>query len=398
MRSFPWIGLVILVVSSAGSITPAAAHFAPQPPKDVYLARRIAEIREATARYEDLAAAQADGYRQFTGNLPLLGYRFVNLGITQFAYDRPAGLIYAKQGEGWLLAGVEYAILAARRPATQPFPGIVWTEEPATCRYADWHEWESPGREGCPATHPEGAPLASWHTARWVIRAWVWYPNPSGMFAPLNPLLAPYGDHVLPPEGVWTWEAWQRFAEFSRRNHAVAGWIVLCMGALMCLQAIEARKASWLRLAWTVPPMALGILIVIFSDRDAWPVGEMTFQQTLADEGALEHKSSGVLVFAMGLLELLRLRGTLAHRAWGLFLPGLAITAGAILLGHDHTTSNFSFLGRANLPHITEGITAILTGVTKILYDWRLWRGRLAALSWPALVVALAAQLIIYKE
>ncbi len=390
------IGLVAIVaVGWAGA---ADAHFAPQPPKDAYLAKRIAEIREATARYQDLAAAQAEGYQQYTGNLPLLGTRFVNPAITAFAYERPAGLIYAKQGERWLLAGADYAMTAEQPPSIQPFPGITWRKEPATCRYADWHEWESPSREGCPATHPEGAPLASWHPARWVIRAWVWYPNPAGMFAPANSLLAPFGDHALPPEGVWTWEAWQRFAEFSRRNHMVAGWIVLCMGAMMCLQAIEVRKAPWLRLAWTIPPMALGILIVVFSDRDAWPVGEMTFVQTLADEGAREHKFSGVLVLAMGLVEFLRLRGTLVHRAWGLFLPVLAITAGGILLGHDHTTSNFTFLGRANLPHIAEGITAILIGGTKILHDWRLWRGRLAALSWPALVVALAAQLIIYRE
>jgi putative copper resistance protein D len=390
------IGLVALV--AAGWVRPAAAHFAPQPPKDIYLAKRIAEIREATARFEDLRTAQAEGYRQFTGNLPLLGYRFVNPAITTFAYERPAGLIYAKQGEHWLLAGVEYAITAERPPANQPFPGVGWTREPATCRYADGHEWESSGREGCPPTHPEGAALASWHPTRWVIRAWVWYPSPSGMFAPVNSLLAPFGDQAPSPEGVWTWEDWQRFAEFSRRNHMVAGWIVLFMGALMCLQVIEARRAPWLRLAWTIPPMVLGLLIVVFSDRDAWPVGEMTFAQTLADEGAREHKFSGVLVLAMGLVEYLRLRGRLAHRAWGLFLPGLAITAGAILLGHDHTTSNFNFLGRANLPHITEGVTAILIGAARILHDWGFWRGRLAALSWPALVLALAAQLILYRE
>ena len=79
-------------------------------------------------------------------------------------------------------------------------------------------------------------------------------------------------------------------------------------------------------------------------------------------------------------------------------LPLLAIGAGLILVGHNHAVSNFAHLGRANLPHVTEGITAILIGVTKILADWRIWRGRLAAASWPALTVALALQLILYTE
>lgn len=69
-----------------------------------------------------------------------------------------------------------------------------------------------------------------------------------------------------------------------------------------------------------------------------------------------------------------------------------------MLIGHHHEVSNCTYLGRANLPHVTEGITAILVGVTKILSDWRVWRGRVAALSWPALTVALALQLILYTE
>ena len=144
--------------------------------------------------------------------------------------------------------------------------------------------------------------------------------------------------------------------------------------------------------------MLIGVLILIFSDPEGWPVGYQTLAQSLASEEVREHKLSGVIVLALGAVEFLRLRGTLGHPAWVLFLPLLSIGAGAILVGHQHAVSNFSYLGRANLPHVTEGITAILIGVIKILYDWRLWRGRSAALAWPALTVALALQLIVYTE
>lgn len=387
-----------LVLGWAACAVPAAAHFAPQPPKDLYLAKRIAEIRETTARYQDLEAAHTAGYIQFTGNLPLVGYRFVHPGITAFAFDRPAGLIYVGQGERWQLAAVEYAVTGDERPATQPFPGIAWSREPGTCRYADWHERVSPSREGCPPVHPEGAALASWYPPRWFIRVWVWYPNPSGMFARLNPLLAPFDAHNLPPGGFWTWEAWAEDAVFSNRNHHVAGWIVLAVGTLMALQAFEVRRAPWLRPAWTVLAMAIGVLVLVFSDPEGWPIGYQTLAESLTSEEVREHKLSGVIVLALGLVEFLRLHGALTHRGWGLLLPMLCIGSGAILVGHQHAVSNFSYLGRANVPHVTEGITVILIGVTRLLHDWRLWGGRAAALAAPALTVVLALQLLLYIE
>ncbi len=398
MKPLARIGAWLLLVWATAWAAPAAAHFAAQPPKDVYLAQRIAEIREATARYHDLAAAQAAGYAQATGNLPLLGYRFTHPGVAAFALDRPPSLIYAKQGERWQLAGVEYAVPGEERPSAQPFPGIAWSREPAVCRYADWHELEGPARDQCPPTHPEGAPLAAWQPPRWSIRVWAWYPNPAGMFARLNPLLAPFDDHSIPPGGFSTWEAWEEDADFSNRNHHVAGWMVLAIGGLMFLTALQVRQAPWLRPTWTVIAMAIGVLILIFSDPEGWPIGYQTLAQSLASEEVREHKLSGVIVLALGLVEFLRVRGRLTHRSWGLLFPLLCIGAGAMLMGHHHAVSNFSYLGRANLPHVTEGATVILVGVTKSLHDWRVWRGRLASLAWPSLMVALAIQLILYTE
>jgi hypothetical protein len=377
---------------------PAAAHFGAQPPKDVYLAKRIAEIRDATAPFQDPAAARAAGYVQASGSLPLLGYRFADPAVTTFAFERPAALLYVKQGERWQLVGVEYAVAGEGRPAAEPFPGIRWTWEPAVCRYADWHELQEPARDRCPPTHPEGAALAAWRPAYWSIRVWAWYPNPSGMFARVNPLLAPFDDHSLPPGGFWTWDAWAKDADYSNRNHHVAGWIVLVIGGLMFLQTFHGRRAPWLRPAWTVLAMGIGVLILLFSDPEGWPVGDLTLAQSLASEEVREHKLSGVIVLALGLVEFLRLHGMLRAQAWGLFLPILSIGAGAILLQHQHAISNFSYLGRANLPHVTEGLTAILIGATKVLADWKLWRGRLASLAWPAFTVALALQLILYTE
>jgi len=389
-----WLLLLWIALPAA----PAAAHFGPQPPKDLYLGKRIAEIREGTARFQDVRAAEAAGYRQFTGNVPLVGTRFVNPTITTFAYDRPAGLIYIKMGERWELTGLEYAIPGERRPEAEPFPGIAWSYEPPTCRYTDWHELESPSRDRCPATHPEGASLASWQPGRWYIRVWVWYPNPSGVFARLNPILAPFHEENLPPGGFWSWAAWQEDVAYSNRNHHVAGWFVLLIAILLGLEALDVLRPPWLRFTWPVLAIGIGVLILFFSDPEGWPVGSLTLAQSLASEEVREHKLSGLIVLGLGSVEYLRLRGTLATRAWDLLLPLLCIGVGAILVPHRHAVSNFAYLGRANVPHVTEGITIMLMGVAKILHHWRLWRGRAAALAWPALLVALALQLILYTE
>ena len=127
--------LVVATLCATGGPGLAAAHFEAQRPKDLYMAKRIAEIRDTTAKYQDLQAARATGYVQASGNLPLLGYRFANPSIKTFAFERSSALLYLKQGERWQLTGVEYAVQGEERPAMQPFPGIAWTREPAACRY-----------------------------------------------------------------------------------------------------------------------------------------------------------------------------------------------------------------------------------------------------------------------
>jgi len=71
---------------------------------------------------------------------------------------------------------------------------------------------------------------------------------------------------------------------------------------------------------------------------------------------------------------------------------------GTILLFHLHPVSNFNYLGRNNQPHITEGITAILAGVTYLLGEWGIMRQRWWKLVPAVLVVLMGVQLIVYLE
>ncbi|MFQ5781040.1 MAG: hypothetical protein ACE5HN_09695, partial [Nitrospiria bacterium] len=59
-----------------------------------------------------------------------------------------------------------------------------------TCRYQDGTGLFSKTSEACPKENPQTrSPLGFWHPDLWVMTAWVWYPNPNGLFSLFNPLI-----------------------------------------------------------------------------------------------------------------------------------------------------------------------------------------------------------------
>ena len=123
-------------------------------------APELARARAATARYHDLEAALADGYVDIDVVMPLMGHHYLrnaNLDAT-FQADAPEILVYAPHDGRMRLVALEYAVplaLAANPP--EGFSGS-----------AD--RWD----------RNEQFQL-------WTLHAWVWYENPDGVFAPMNP-------------------------------------------------------------------------------------------------------------------------------------------------------------------------------------------------------------------
>jgi hypothetical protein len=372
--------------------------YAKEPAKDFALSRLIADIRSVTEPYQDVHRARADGYTQVSGNVPLRGYHFTNGAITRFDYTHPSTLLYVRGDGRWQLVGVEYTV--AQPSSESPFPGVAWERKLAMCRYADWQEFLSVSANGCPPTHPDTkSAFAVWYPEHRAIRLWLWYPNPYGLFARLNPLLAPFDDRTIPPDEAGSWAEWQAHTAFSNFNHNVSGWLVSLMGVAMLLPVVwgEQRRARP-GLVWALLALTLAVLVLYRSDPTAWPYGVMTLRETLADRETVEHKLSGLIILVLGIVEWLRARGTLFHWAWGLLFPWLAITGGTILLFHLHPVSNFNYLGRNNVPHVTEGITAILAGVTYLLGLWGIMPQRWWRLVPAALVILMGVQLIVYLE
>jgi hypothetical protein len=182
--------VVISTVAFAGSDVAApraAAHRMAGHNMGVHeaaLQDELAQVRRATARFHDLDAALDAGYelgwvngsgvRIITGCVsdPAaggMGYHYFHPGLmADLAVDplEPEALVYAPGKNGKLkLAAVEYVV---RGPDSNP-PGVSPPPIPTVL-----------GMEMHILVPPPGP-------AFYLMHAWVWKPNPAGMFADWNP-------------------------------------------------------------------------------------------------------------------------------------------------------------------------------------------------------------------
>jgi len=123
----------------------------------------MAELQQAkiaTARYNNIENAIADGYVDINVVVPHMGHHYMNSSYlnADFEITKPEILVYSpNQASGHMqLVAVEYAI-----PNTEPQP------EGFTGSYDVWDNNAGFGL--------------------WLLHAWVWEYNPDGVFTPMNP-------------------------------------------------------------------------------------------------------------------------------------------------------------------------------------------------------------------
>jgi hypothetical protein len=158
------------------------------------LADQLASARLSTARYAtDLGQAKADGYRIITRMIPDMGWHFMNPDVKDFDVRRPPILVYERKGRAWQLAALEWVF--PEKPAKPPLPGARYGSFPAACHYVDGMFVPQPLETRCAPRGPQtGAAFSFWHPDLVTLHVWLWYPNPSGLFSSLNPLVTPFNE------------------------------------------------------------------------------------------------------------------------------------------------------------------------------------------------------------
>jgi hypothetical protein len=180
-----------LVVAAAASIWAVSAATA-TPSRQSTLVSQLAIARGATAKYvSNLQLAMANGYGIITRMIPNMGYHYMNPNVKGFDVRKPPILVYEHVGTTWQLGALEWVFTA--KPAHPPLPGATYGSFGAGCHYKDGTFVPSDTQDTCPKTSPQtGAAFNFWHPLLITMHVWLWYPNPTGLFASTNPLVAPF--------------------------------------------------------------------------------------------------------------------------------------------------------------------------------------------------------------
>ena len=134
----------------------------------------INTVREATARFRDVSAAQAEGYQLLFGcvsgpDVGAMGLHYVNMSLVgdgELDASHPEIVLYEPLPNGRLrLTGADFLVLAADWDAKHAGPPELMGQL--------FHLFESPNRFGLPAFY--------------TLHVWAWKDSPAGSFVNWHP-------------------------------------------------------------------------------------------------------------------------------------------------------------------------------------------------------------------
>ena len=208
-----------------------------------------------------------------------------------------------------------------------------------------------------------------------------------------------HGHHEVTPGG---WEGSPQGLAYSEFNHHLAGLFVLLMGCAELSQSLRLPSLQWARYLLPAAMLSGSLILLIWSDHEAWPIGSLSFVQTFSghDPEILQHKTYGILLFLVGMVEALRRYGRLSNAPWSAPLPLFAIIGGLMLFGHSHGVHPSAH--KIALDHCLMGTMAVTAGSSKLLFErfrspshGKLSKGELL---WAGLIVLIGIQLLMYSE
>ncbi len=193
-----------------------------------------------------------------------------------------------------------------------------------------------------------------------------------------------------PPPRTFEDGAWSEF------NHNWAGILVLGIGALALVQRFGG--ASWAR-HWPLLFIALAVFLIIRSDPEAWPLGDVGFFESFRDPSVVQHRTFIALIAGFSFVEWRVQTGlwTPSRTSW--VFPLLTALAGTLLLTHAHPVGNVKEQLLIEITHVPMGILGIMGG-------WARWLeirlpgrgGRVAGWVWPICFLAIGYLLFFYRE
>jgi len=212
-----------------------------------------------------------------------------------------------------------------------------------------------------------------------------------------------HGDsHVLAPGPHW--EGSVAGIAYSEFNHHLAGILILVIGLTELWGALGIGMLAWSRFILPLAMFGMGAYLMIWSDHNAWPIGSLSFTQTLfgGDWEMLQHKIYALLAVSIGAIEGLRwVDHRLRHALWAVPFPAFAVVGGLMLFLHDHGVHPSAH--KIALGHAIMGAMAVAGGFCKLVSARSMTMNPSADtsrwdLAWAGFILLIGLQLLFYSE
>jgi len=190
----------------------------------------------------------------------------------------------------------------------------------------------------------------------------------------------------------------------SEFNHHLAGIFVVLAGLFILTG--EKLKNRWpaIKYAWPLCFLLSGIFVFIFSDTELWPFGPKNWWVGVTGNlEVLQHKTFAIILLGLGIIEILRAKGTV-RAVWSAWVfPACALCGSVLLLFHAHEAGMhgpeaMKTMEKIQMQHFSYAALGVGIAVTKGFADSETSLSRASSYLWPILLVALGFILSRYTE
>jgi putative copper resistance protein D len=182
---------------------------------------------------------------------------------------------------------------------------------------------------------------------------------------------------------------------WSEYNHHWSGLFVLAIGILALLNQAGVRAARH----WPLVFLGLAAFLFVRSDPEVWPLGAISFMDSMRDVEVVQHRFFVVLIVIFAVFEWRVRAGGWTNKGAALVFPLITAIGGAALLTHSHAIANIKDQLLIELTHTPLALAGIAAGWSRWL-ELRLDPpgNRIAGWVWPVCFVFIGFLLLSYRE
>ena len=183
---------------------------------------------------------------------------------------------------------------------------------------------------------------------------------------------------------------------WSEYNHHWSGILVLAIGLLALLE--RSGYGPWAR-HWPLLFLVLGGFLLLRSDPETWPLGDVGFLESFRDPEVVQHRIFVVLISAFAFFEWGVRTGRVKSPGAALVFPLITAVGGGLLLTHSHAIANIKEQLLIEITHVPLALCGITAGWARWL-ELRLEppANRIAGWIWPLAFVGVGLILLAYRE